>query len=276
MVLTEQNNIACAQIAIYTVALGVGIYLNVKHGFGRSAGWLYLIIFSLVRIVGGALQLAATVNGINVNLLIGASVMASIGIAPLVLILVALLGRVLNSIRKSRNILLQPYHSRLIQIMISVGLILSAIGGANSGTNYASTGVYQVSNLSHAGLALVLAAYALIVLMTIFTGLNISAAEPGEKRIALAVTLALPFVLVRILYPCIGVFGNNINFNSYGGDANVELGMAVIMEMIVIFIVEALGLTVKVIPKPPRGQTVGRDAQQMKDYPQQDGIAQAY
>lgn len=38
--LSEANSIAIAELVVYTPALAVAIFLSIKHGFGRSSGYL--------------------------------------------------------------------------------------------------------------------------------------------------------------------------------------------------------------------------------------------
>ncbi|KAI0395358.1 hypothetical protein F5Y17DRAFT_204816 [Xylariaceae sp. FL0594] len=260
MALTEHNNISIAQVVLYVPALAVAIFLCVKHGFGRSAGWLYLVIFSLSRILGASLQLATIADPGNLSLYFGSLTLQNIGISPLTLTLLALVNRVLASIENrsgSSGTIVNPRVLRLGQIVVLVGLILTSIGGSNSGTGYASTGVYAVSALTQAGLGLTIAGFALVVLATavIVLGGHVSSVEDGEKRVVLAVALSAPFLLVRILYSAIGVYGYGANnnkslsaFSPFAGDVNVLLGMAVIEEIIVVFVIEAVGLTLKVRP----------------------------
>lgn len=48
--LSEREDIAIAQIAVYLPALVVAIYVSVRHGFVRQMGWVYLVIFCVLRI----------------------------------------------------------------------------------------------------------------------------------------------------------------------------------------------------------------------------------
>ncbi|KAH9906470.1 hypothetical protein F4778DRAFT_726208 [Xylariomycetidae sp. FL2044] len=250
MALTEQNNISIAEIVIYTPALLIGIWLSVRHGFGRNAGWLYLIIFSLARIIGPAMELATINDPRNLSLYIGAATLRNVAVSPLILINVGLLSRALESIRKSTNTTqLNAHYLRLIQLVVLVGLILGSIGGSNSGHAYADTGAWTVNKLSTAAIGLMLAGFILTVIATALVATQVSQAEPGEKRLVLAVGLSLPFLLVRIAYSAEATFGSNPDFNLLTGNPNVQLGMAVIMEMIIVAIVEGVGLTLQKRPK---------------------------
>ncbi len=131
--LNELNAIAIAQICFYTPSLAVAVFLASRHGFGRNAGWLYLVIFSVARILGASLGLAASHNDpTNLGLSIGAATLQSIGLAPLVLVMLALVSRVLESIRYARDTFVTPRHLRFVQLVVIVALILGAVGGGSS------------------------------------------------------------------------------------------------------------------------------------------------
>jgi hypothetical protein len=253
MALTEHNNISIAQIILFVPFLAVGIVLCIRHGFRRNTGWLLLVVFSIARILGAALQLATISNPKNLSLYFGALTLQSIGLSPLLIMLLALINRALESIEKARSAIINPRVLRLVQLLVLVGLILSSIGGSDSGDNYAKTGTYTVSPLTRAGVALVIVGFALLVIATVVVGINVSYAEPGEKRVVLAVALSLPFLLVRIIYSAVNAFGNNPAFGQVTGDINILLGTAVIEEIIIVFIVEVMGLTLQVRPKREDG-----------------------
>ncbi|KAI0881856.1 uncharacterized protein GGS22DRAFT_170914 [Annulohypoxylon maeteangense] len=244
MALTEHNNISIAQIVIYVPALFIAVWLSFKHGFGRSAGWLYLIIFSLARIIGAAMQLATISDPNNISLIIGAATLQNVGVSPLIMLQLGLLGRALASIRKSTTSFVTTQRLRLVQVLALVGLILAIVGGSQS---YTSTG-YKVSNLSQAGTGVTIAAYVLLVIATVAVAMQLSYIEEGEKRLVLAVGLSLPFILVRLAYSGESVFGNNPDFSPLTANVDIYLGMAVVMEMVVIVIVEAIGMTLHKIP----------------------------
>ncbi|KAI8957121.1 hypothetical protein F5Y11DRAFT_340783 [Daldinia sp. FL1419] len=249
MALTERDNISIAQIVIYAPSLFIAIWLSIRHGFGRSSGWLYLIIFSLARIIGAAMQLATISDPTNLSLRVGAATLQNIGLSPLVMVLLALIGRACGSIQKSTTSLVTVNRIRLINLLVLVGLVLGSVGGSQSGQSLAETGKYTVSSLSQVGTGLMIAAFILLAISTAVVAMQSSFMEPGEKRLVLAVGISLPFVLVRLAYSAESLYGHNPAFNQVAGDVNLQLGMSVIVEMIVVAIVEGIGMTLHKIPK---------------------------
>lgn len=257
MTLTKLNDISIAQIIVYTVSLAVAIVIALRHGFGRSSGWLYLIIFSITRILGGALQLATINDPTNISLLVGASTLQSVGVSPLILVMLALLSRVLENIRHTRDTIITPRHIRIVELCVLVALILGIVGGSNMGgiiSDAVAQGNmnYTVPAESRAGLGLMLACFAILIIASAMSAMQISAAESGEKRLLLAIALAAPFVLVRLIFSAMATFDNNPDFRSFGGSSkypDMLIGMAVVMEMCAVAIFEVIGLTLRKVSK---------------------------
>ena len=134
---------------------------------------------------------------------------------------------------------------RLAEILITVGLILSIIGGVDAGTQYGKTGIYRPQTLSQVGLGLMIAALALLILTTLTLSKSIHNAERSERRILLAVVASLPFLLVRTIYSALAVFANSRKFRLFGGDVTTLLCMALLQEAVVVVLYEGVGLTLK-------------------------------
>ncbi|KAI0202766.1 hypothetical protein F4808DRAFT_58208 [Astrocystis sublimbata] len=249
MELTAHNGISIVQIIFFVPFLLIAILLTIRHGIKRDAAWLFLVFFSLSRLIGASLQLATIAYPQKTSLQIGVFTLQSVGLSDLILMLLALLTRALTSMEKGRSAVIQPRILWWIQFLVFVGVILNAIGGPSSSSSFAKTGVYKISNLSIAGTSLTIAGFALLVVATAIMALKVSYAEPGEKRLVLAVALSLPFLLVRVLYSAIGTFRPNSDFSLARGSIFIYLGTAVIEEIIIMLIVEIMGLTLQVLPK---------------------------
>jgi len=64
-----------------------------RHGFQRSAGWLSLAIFCLMRLMGSAAQLVTINHPYDTTAYIIADVLLVIGLAPLLVTSSGLIGR---------------------------------------------------------------------------------------------------------------------------------------------------------------------------------------
>lgn len=60
--LTPKGDLAIAEVAFFSLALILSAYVVIRHGFNRQLGWLYLIILSLLRLIGASCSLYIEVN----------------------------------------------------------------------------------------------------------------------------------------------------------------------------------------------------------------------
>jgi hypothetical protein len=112
-----------------------------------------------------------------------------------------------------------------------------------------STGKFQPGSLNKAGTSLMIVAWVLLVIATALTSSSVSHAEHGERRIFMAVALALPFLLVRLVYSIFSTFTTNKSFNLLDGSPTVLLCVALIEEFIIVLLFEGTGLTLRKVVK---------------------------
>jgi hypothetical protein len=89
----SREGLAIADLIFYIPALFVAFYISFNHGFGKKKGWFFLIMLSLVRLVGAIAELVY-VNSPSTGALTAYIVCSSVGLSPLILILLAILLRV--------------------------------------------------------------------------------------------------------------------------------------------------------------------------------------
>ncbi|PVH89639.1 hypothetical protein DL98DRAFT_475934 [Cadophora sp. DSE1049] len=263
MALTYRNGVSIGQIVIYTWGLAVAIFLAMRHGFRRNAGWMYLIIFCLARIIGPAMELATINDPTNTDLYTGYAILNNVALSPLMLAAMGLLGRLLENIRETHNSRLHPAILRIVQLVILVGLILGIVGGVDASDAYikaldaGSTAAYRPGTLNKVGTALFVIAYVALAVFAIAISFSTPHAKDGEKRLLYAVAFALPFLLIRLVYSCFSTFSHNPKFNLLAGDETVLLCMAYLMEIPVVIAFEVTGLTLRKVVKVER-QTATR------------------
>lgn len=76
----------------FAPALGLTIWICVKHGFGRQLGWFYLIILSLLRLIAGSTGIV-NAHSPSRSATQATTVTYSVGLAPLILALMGILKR---------------------------------------------------------------------------------------------------------------------------------------------------------------------------------------
>jgi len=253
MAISYRNGVSIGEIILYIPALAVAILLSIRHGFGRSAGWYFLIILSLARIIGPSMELATISQPTNTSLYVGSAILQNVGFSPLLLASFGLLGRALASINRSYHTFVKATMIKTVGIIIIVGLILGIVGGVQAGNAFSSSGTYHPGTLNKVGAVLMIVAFIALVLFTILTSFSISHAEAGEKRLLLVVAASLPFLLARLIYLILYTFTQNQMYNVLEGSVTVLLCMALIEEYLVLIAYEAVGLTLRVVPKLPTG-----------------------
>lgn len=89
---TYRDATAVVQLIFFVPYLAAGLFLCHKHGWRRRGGWLIIVLFSLLRIIGASFQLT-TISQPTRSIYAGALVTESIGVAPLIGISIGMLGR---------------------------------------------------------------------------------------------------------------------------------------------------------------------------------------
>lgn len=95
MAISYRHGISILELIFYTPAIFVALLLAFRHGFRKSSGWYYFIIFSLARIVGSCCYLATISYPTSTDLYIAYAVCSSVGVGPLLHANTGLLSRML-------------------------------------------------------------------------------------------------------------------------------------------------------------------------------------
>lgn len=256
MTITYRNGVSIAEIAVYIPGLAVAMLLALRHGFRKNAGWYFLIVFCLARIIGGGLQLGTINDPKNQSLYEGSAILNNIGFTPLELAALGLLSRLIDNINKSHRTMISTRMLKFVELILLVSMILGIVGGTNAAGDYSKTGHFQPGSLNKVGTGLMIAAWALTVVATIMTSFSISHAEHGEKRLIVAIAFSLPFLAVRLVYSIFSTFTTNKHFNLLTGSPTVLLCVALIEEFIVVVLFEGVGLTLAKVEKPVEGTRV--------------------
>lgn len=80
------------ELVVYFPALIIATIVCIRHGFGRSSGWVFTMFLCLVRLIGACCQLG-TYQSQSTGLLEATVILESIGISPLLLATLGLLSR---------------------------------------------------------------------------------------------------------------------------------------------------------------------------------------
>lgn len=147
-------------------------------------------------------------------------------------------------------------HFRVIQLLITIGLILSVAGGTSG--NMQPNGTIKVDSTSKVGVILYILSFAALTLILFISSKQVSVIPSIERRVPLAVVLALPFILMRLVYSLLVVTLNDHLFNSVNGSVVLQVVMAVVEEFIVVAIYILLGFKVDKLDPAQQGPIASR------------------
>lgn len=89
---TYRNGISILELVAYLPSFFVAAFLVYRHGVRRSGGFIFLVIFTIARVVGACCELA-TINKPSIGLYTAAAICSSIGLSPLLMTCSGLLSR---------------------------------------------------------------------------------------------------------------------------------------------------------------------------------------
>ncbi|KAI9739878.1 MAG: hypothetical protein M1818_004934 [Claussenomyces sp. TS43310] len=169
------------------------------------------------------------------------------GLAPLMLTCVALVGRVKfltweDENRNKASCTFPPRSFLLIFLLSLTGLIIGIVGTDRALDNAATTDDVHINGLMKGALALFLAGYGLMLwgfLSVVFDIIRHPAKRSAlgtELRILVIVGFASPFLSVRLLYGGLGDFSGSPIYSSINGNNTIYLCMGILMEIFTISI----------------------------------------
>ena len=93
IMLSERENIAIAEVAVYAVFIFPAIYVCIRHGCIKQLGWFYLVIFCGLRIGSGIMGIEFAKHPTSRDDATWSAILGSIGLSPLLLAEIGLLER---------------------------------------------------------------------------------------------------------------------------------------------------------------------------------------
>ncbi|KAF2006386.1 hypothetical protein P154DRAFT_603964 [Amniculicola lignicola CBS 123094] len=239
----------------YIPTLVVAIITCFRHGFHRSSGWIYTLILCIVRIAGAVCQLLEHTDHSS-GLIKATIIIDSIGLSPLLLATLGMLSRFVDFINTRSTPIFGVKHFRILQLLITLGLILSVAGGSSGTTS--PDGTIKISSTSKVGVVLYIVAYVGLGAVYFISASRTGLIPEKERRVPVAVLFALPLICVRLIYSACSVFIHDHLFNIINGSVVVLFVMAVLEEFIVVLIYLALGFAVDKLDPAEQGPIAGR------------------
>ncbi|KAJ9655657.1 hypothetical protein H2198_005555 [Neophaeococcomyces mojaviensis] len=206
---TKSEIVDIIELIYFIPALPLTAYIAYKHGFSREAGWLLLVILSLVRIIGASTGIAATISPSN-GLIECSFIMSSIGSTLLVAALTGIVNRVNTGTGRS------PFSSRQTRLLQLVGIAAVALGIVGGSDLTSSDPDTRANGHTYSKVAtiLILVQFLATVGIAGFTLLNSRYINTADKKLFMFALASIPFVLVRVIYSLCTAFDyNSSNFN---------------------------------------------------------------
>ncbi|KAH7309940.1 hypothetical protein BKA65DRAFT_442032 [Rhexocercosporidium sp. MPI-PUGE-AT-0058] len=240
MHIDKHGDVSIAELIVFIPCVFLGIAVCLRQGFKRTAGWIFVVILSVIRVAGAVCQLL-TYNNPTEGLIKATLILDSIGLAPLLLTVLGMLSRLIEWINPSmQNPKINSKVFRIVQLVIGVSLILGILG-VTAPSSQAANGTFTPPTISKVGITLNILVF--IVLTTIFIlSLPHSSALPhSEQPLRIYIPVALVAIFVRVLYAMLCIFVHNSTFSLFNGSIVTNVLMAIVEEFFVVIITIALG-----------------------------------
>lgn len=134
-----------------------------------------------------------------------------------------------------------------IQLIVLTSLILGIVGATSVHLQPHNT--IEFNSTAKASILLYLVAYAGILMTYCFPLPHTHLAPKQERKIPVALLIALPFILVRLAYATCAIFMHTHIFSVVRGNEAVYGGMAIVEEFVVIAVYIVLGFMLEGVPE---------------------------
>ncbi|TCD65520.1 hypothetical protein EIP91_002528 [Steccherinum ochraceum] len=254
MGINARGGVALAQAIIYIPILCMSAILVARHGFKRRAGWVFLLILSLVRIVGGGIHVASELQSDpNKTLVTIFTILEGVGLSPLMLATLGFLSTVGQGLTDSRR-LFQGLH--VLGILSSVALILTVVGGINLGDAKTQDDVDSATKYRHIGGILFLVLFVLVTLLHGYFWSLKNQILVHRRTLLAGISTVLPFLFIRTMYGVLSAFSpasvpgttsshNSLSkFSSSTGSWQIYLVVSCLPELVTVLIYLVVGTRV--------------------------------
>ncbi|KAF3765421.1 hypothetical protein M406DRAFT_329325 [Cryphonectria parasitica EP155] len=261
MAVSYRTGITILQFIFFVPSLVLSLFLCFHYGLKWAATWRFIATLSALR-VAGDVSYFISLSHPSINIYVAVIVCELMGLAPLMLTLVAFVNRV-NKTTHS----IPTKSSLTISLLSLTGLITGIVGTSRALDDATTINDVQINTLIKAALALFLAGYGLMFVGFLFVALDVArhpakrAALGSEMRILVTVVLACPFVFVRLLYGALGDLTGEAKYSSLYGSNTIYLCMGVLMEILAVAICLASAFLVPV----PEGRDGAKERGGLQD-----------
>ncbi|KAL4960397.1 uncharacterized protein BDV14DRAFT_204708 [Aspergillus stella-maris] len=236
---TYSNGISILELIVYLPAFFAASFLVYRHGVRRSGGFIFLVIFTIARVVGSACNLA-TINNPSTDLAIAAAICSSIGLSPLLMTCSGLLSRANECLPRPTI----PKYAFSFFRILTIAALAVTISGITS--DMTPQGLRTPNTEVKAGMILYIISWAILCVFLVIVAQRRPFLPKGEERTLLTVAISAPFLLVRIIYAVLIWFLADGAFNAVDGNYTAQLFLAVFEEIVVVGVCLGVGFKLRV------------------------------
>ncbi|PVH78067.1 hypothetical protein DL98DRAFT_366263, partial [Cadophora sp. DSE1049] len=241
---TNLNILSVVTIAFYSPATLLSIFLCLRHSFSPNTGFIFLILFSVIRISGAALNLASIHSSpMQAGILnTTALVLSFTGVSPLLLAALGLVYRVRFGMVKIYPTAIKPVYLVLLRIPVMAALVLCDEGAIEYGARIGATGISKIPITSKIGVVLFLVVSIATAIVTALLFRVRFRFDDSDQYVLYAVAASLPFIFARVIYGFLGAWAPDPNFAFFKGSVLLQGCVSILPEMIVMIIYSILGI----------------------------------
>ncbi|KIY48355.1 hypothetical protein FISHEDRAFT_43478 [Fistulina hepatica ATCC 64428] len=246
--LDNRGKIAAAEIAFYAPAALVACALFARYAFHYESGWVFTLLFSSVRIVCGALILAAELSSSSTaNLYTAAYVMFETDLGLLLISALGYLG--LAGYHTYSSLYQTMTYFRITAFFCLAAMIITAVGGGLQANDPSSKEIKTGKTLRRVGAVLFMVIWCFMVFLHLYAYSFRWEMRYSHRRFLAFLFLAMAFLGVRCVYQILDVwssadiYGLRLSSNSHivkfqpvTGDYVTWLVMGLIMEYVAVVI----------------------------------------
>ncbi|KAL4946610.1 hypothetical protein BDV06DRAFT_218077 [Aspergillus oleicola] len=248
---TYSNGISILELIVYLPSFFAASSLVYRHGVRRSGGFIFLVIFTIARIVGSSCNLA-TINNPSTDLAITAAICSSIGLSPLLMTCSGLLSRANESMPRPTI----PKYAFSFFRILTIAALAVTISGITS--DMTPQGLRTPNTEVKVGMILYIVSWAILCVLLGILSLRRLSLPGGEERTLVAVAISAPFLLIRIIYAILLWFVADDAFNAVDGNNTAQLFMAIFEEIIVVGVCLGVGFRLRVRDRNGNGNGNGK------------------
>ncbi|KAF7715292.1 Uncharacterized protein PECH_007296 [Penicillium ucsense] len=235
------------ELAFYAPIIPAIVFIVLLHGIKHPYTWrpivIPLIVIAGLRIAATGVGLAA-MSSRDTSLQATATLLDTIGLAPVLCLLIGLLIRANAPVYKG----LPVWAFLPLQMIVIAATVMTAYGGRDLYTS--QNRQEQDLRLMRAGIVIFIAIFVGVIVLALFTMLKVQVKFYRTERAAVVCALlCVPFMSVRLVYSAGSVFSDaNTVLNPMSKDGNsiwLHFLMVIVMEYMVTLSSTAVALTAR-------------------------------